>query len=143
MSKSKFKPAINTKKSYNTKTLQRKATAPLKKVAPPEIDFKLIGQRVRAARKHMDITQEYLSELVDITPAFVGHIERGERSVSLVTILRIAMILNVSTDYLFSMEDATEDEEVTNTIIQMLNHRPLETKVAIRDIVSVALKHLD
>lgn len=136
------KSKAKTRKPYNTKTLRRKATEPLQKVAPPEIDYTLIGQRIRQARLHIGITQEYLSELVEVTPAFVGHIERGERSVSLITLLKIAMVLNVSTDYLFSMEDTTEDGEVINAIVQMISHRPLETKEAILDIVSVALKHL-
>jgi len=41
------------------------------------------------------------------------------------------------------MEQTTEDDEITNSITQMINHRPLETKIAIRDIVSAALKHLE
>jgi transcriptional regulator with XRE-family HTH domain len=133
----------NTKRIYNTKTLKKKATAPLKKIAPPEINYKLIGQRIKAARLHMGITQEYLSELIEVTPAFVGHIERGERSVSLSNILKIAMVLSVSTDYLFSMEQTTEDVEIANTLTQMLNQRPLKTKKAVLDIVSTALRHLE
>ena len=129
-------------RKYNTKTRKIKAIKPLPKVEPPEIDYKLIGSRIRQARLHHEITQEYLSELIEVTPAFIGHIERGERSVSLATLLKIAMVLNVSTDYLFSMEDTTEDAEVTNALIQMVSHRPLETKQAILDIVSTTLKHL-
>ena len=136
------KPKVTLKK-YNTKTRKIKAIKPLPKVESPDIDYNLIGNRIRQARLHMGITQEYLSELIEVTPAFVGHIERGERSVSLATLLKIAMVLNVSTDYLFSMEDTTEDSEVTNALIQMISHRPLETKEAILDIVSTALKHLN
>ena len=112
------------------------------KAEPPQIDYKMIGSRIRQARLHKGITQEYLSELIDVTPAFVGHIERGERSVSLKTILKLAMVLNVSTDFLFNMENTTEDNEITNALIQMINHRPIETKQAVLDIVSVALNHL-
>jgi transcriptional regulator with XRE-family HTH domain len=131
------------KRAYQTKTLKRKETDPIKKLEPPVIDYKLIGKRIKQARIHTGITQEYLSELVDVTPAFIGHIERGERSVSLVTILKIATVLSVSTDYLFSMEQTTEDIEIANAIVQMINHRPLETKKAVLDIISAALKHLE
>ena len=131
------------KKRYATKTLKRKAVDPIKRVTPPVIDYKLIGQRVRQARIHMGLTQEYLSELVDVTPAFIGHIERGERSVSLITLLKIAMILGVSTDYLFSMDKTTDGIEIINEISQMLKDRPLATKTAIREIISVTLKHMD
>jgi len=134
---------IKGRKPYNTKTLKFKSNTPLEKVTLPEIDYKLIGGRIRQARLHMGITQEYLSELIEVTPAFVGHIERGERSVSLTTFLKIAMVLNVSTDYLFSMDTTTEDDEIINALIQMISHRPLETKEAVFDIVSSALKHLN
>ena len=131
------------RKPYATKSIHRKATDPIPKVQTPEIDYKLIGQRIKQARLHIGITQEYLSELIDVTAAFVGHIERGERSVSLTTLIKIAMVLQISTDYLFSMEQNTEDDEITNALVQMVSHRPLDTKQAIFDIVSAALKHLE
>lgn len=136
------KPKLKVRK-LRVKTLKPKRPKPVAKAEPPRIDYDLIGSRIRQARLHMKMTQEYLSEVVEVTPAFIGHIERGERSVSLATLLKIAMVLNVSTDYLFNMEDITDDEEITNAIIQMINHRSLETKKAVLDIVSVALNHLN
>jgi len=137
------KPKFRARKPYNTKTMKLKAFKPVQKVEVPEIDYRLIGGRIKQARLHMGITQEYLSELVGVTPAFVGHIERGERSVSLTTFLKLASVLNVSTDYLFSAGQVTEESEITNTIVQMIDRRPLRTKQAILDIVSAALKHLE
>ena len=46
------------------------------------------------------ITQEKLSELVDITPSYVSEIERGSTVTSLATISKISQILDVSLDYL-------------------------------------------
>ena len=137
------KPVFKARKPYNTRTLKFKAMKPLQEAAPPEIDYKLIGSRIKHARLHVGITQEYLSELVGVTPAFVGHIERGERRVSLTTFLKIASVLNVSTDYLFSAGKPSEDTEVTGAIVQMIDRRSLKTKEAVLDIVSAALKHLD
>ena len=46
------------------------------------------------------ITQEKLSELVDISPSYVSEIERGSTVTSLATISKISQILDVSLDYL-------------------------------------------
>jgi len=131
------------KRVYQTKTATRKTLRPIKKAEPPVINYKLIGRRIKNARLNTGITQEYLSELVEVTPAFIGHIERGERSVSLQTLLKICMVLNVSTDYLFSMEETTDDIEIVNEIVQMIRHRPLETKQAVLDIISTTLKYME
>ena len=57
------------------------------------VDNIRIGNVIRDARLNKNITQEQLSEAVDVTPAFIGHIERGDRSLSLTTLVCIANIL--------------------------------------------------
>lgn len=39
---------------------------------------KSFGDNVRALRKERKLSQEKLSELVDLSPAYLGKIERGE-----------------------------------------------------------------
>lgn len=51
------------------------------------LDYRAIGSRVRELRLQHKMTQEYLAELVDISPSFIGHIERGEKKPSLETII--------------------------------------------------------
>ena len=43
------------------------------------IDYKKIGQRIRAFREQQGLTQETASERCGITTAFYGNIERGDR----------------------------------------------------------------
>ena len=50
------------------------------------LDYRAIGSRVRELRLQHKMTQEYLAELVDISPSFIDHIERGEKKPSLETI---------------------------------------------------------
>ena len=64
------------------------------------LDYCAIGSRVRELRLQHKMTQEYLAELVDISPSFIGHIERGEKKPSLETMSRLTTVLDTSMDYL-------------------------------------------
>jgi transcriptional regulator with XRE-family HTH domain len=60
--------------------------------ADPRINF---GRRVRQRRLERDISQEKLAELADLHRNYVGGIERGERNVSLINIVKLAHALAV------------------------------------------------
>lgn len=59
------------------------------------MDYKLMGQRIREHRKTKGLTQEQLAERIDISPSFMGHIERGSRISSLDTVMRLCEVLEV------------------------------------------------
>jgi Helix-turn-helix. len=65
-----------------------------------EIDSINIGNRIRLTREKQNMTRDSLSELIDITPYFLGQIERGERNMSIKTLIKISGSLNISIDYL-------------------------------------------
>ncbi|HFL3159495.1 TPA: helix-turn-helix domain-containing protein, partial [Clostridioides difficile] len=65
-----------------------------------DLDFRAIGQRIKIARIKKRLTQDTLSELVNITPQHMSNIERGGSSVSLPTLISIANVLRVSIDEL-------------------------------------------
>jgi transcriptional regulator with XRE-family HTH domain len=67
------------------------------------INYRLMGAKIRRARKRMRLTQEALAERVDMSAAFVGHIERGTRKPSLETIGRICKATGLSSDYLLGL----------------------------------------
>lgn len=60
--------------------------------ADPRIIF---GRRVRQLRRERDLSQEKLAELADLHRNYVGGVERGERNVSLINIVKLAHGLNV------------------------------------------------
>ena len=60
--------------------------------ADPRIIF---GKRVRALRIERRLSQEKLAELADLHRNYVGGVERGERNVSLLNIVKLAHGLNV------------------------------------------------
>jgi transcriptional regulator with XRE-family HTH domain len=107
-----------------------------------EIDFKCLGAHIREERLKLNYTQEELAERVGVTPAFIGHIERAERSLSLETLVRICVILGVSIDYLLSETTTSKDEDVICELRSLLKDKTLEQKMAIVDIVRTVIRHV-
>lgn len=109
-----------------------------------EINLKLdrIGNIIREARLNKGLTQEELAELIDVTPAYIGHIERNQRSFSLQTLVRLVTELDIDMNYLFSDDVPTDDEKVIVDFKQLINGKPLHIQEAVLDIVRTALKYL-
>lgn len=64
----------------------------------PRIAF---GKHVRQLRIERKLSQEKLAELAELHRNYVGGIERGERNVALLNIVKLARGLNVRTAKLF------------------------------------------
>ena len=109
-----------------------------------EVNLKLdrIGNIIREARLNQGLTQEELAELVDVTPAYIGHIERNQRSFSLQMLVRLVTELDIDMNYLFSEDVATDDEKIIVDFKQLISGKPLHTQEAVLDIVRTALKYL-
>lgn len=56
---------------------------------------RIFGERVRAERLRLGISQETLAQLSDVHWTFVGQVERGTRNLSLHNIIKIAAGLDV------------------------------------------------
>ena len=64
------------------------------------VDYSLLGQRVRRARKKAKLTQAKLAEKVGVSIPTISHIETGTNKVSLELFVSIANALNVTPDEL-------------------------------------------
>lgn len=65
-----------------------------------ELNYIEIGKRIKIKRKELGITQEKLSELIDVCPSYISEIERGYSIPSLSTVCRISNVLDSSLDYI-------------------------------------------
>jgi len=63
--------------------------------AKPATPQRLFGEVVRAERLRQKLSQEELAHRSDISTAFMSHVERGTKTVSLVTIAKLANGLGV------------------------------------------------
>lgn len=60
------------------------------------------GNRIRAIRKEKNLSQEELAALANIDRSYMGHIDRGEKNVTLTKIYQIADALEISPAALLS-----------------------------------------
>lgn len=64
------------------------------------MNYEMLGKRIRACRKSKQYTLEQLAEKLDVSTTFIGQIERAAGKPSLETLVKIASVLEVSTDEL-------------------------------------------
>lgn len=58
--------------------------------------LRVFGRAVRAERERQDISQEELADRSGLHRTYIGGIERGERNIGLLNVLRIAKALKTS-----------------------------------------------
>lgn len=56
---------------------------------------KLIGNRIRYLRIQNNLSQEKFSELIGVHRTYIGMVERGERNITIQTLLKIAKGLDM------------------------------------------------
>jgi len=61
----------------------------------------LLGQQIRRLREEKNLSQEEFAGLADLDRAYYGGIERGERNVAALNLVKIADALNVEVGELF------------------------------------------
>lgn len=72
----------------------------------------IFGKAIRVRRLELGWTQEELSEKADISPTFMGNIERGAQLPSLSTTVRIANALEIGVERLLG--DSYVDQNIEN-----------------------------
>ncbi len=58
------------------------------------IDYKMIGARIKEKRKEAHMTQEQLAERLDVTVGYVSQLERGITKISLDKLAEISSVLD-------------------------------------------------
>ncbi|MBQ9142230.1 MAG: helix-turn-helix transcriptional regulator [Lachnospiraceae bacterium] len=88
-----------------------------------ELDFALIGQRIKEVRSSKKLTQEYLAEKTGVNVSHISNIETNKVKVSLTLLVGICNALDVTMDYLLQNEyhnpASVTERELFNTIKNM------------------------
>ena len=59
-----------------------------------------IGKRIRNVREDLKMSREKFAEMIDISDVFLGQLERGERSLSTKTLVKIVSFTGISSDFI-------------------------------------------
>ena len=101
----------------------------------------VLGKRIREERLKLNLTQEVLAEDVNLTTAYIGQIERGERNLTLENLVKVANRLGVSVDYLLADSLSAGTDTYLAQISQLLNGRTLMEKEMVVAVVRTLLSY--
>ena len=101
-----------------------------------DLDFKMIGNRIKQQREFLGYTREYLSEQLSVSVNFCRDIEIGAKGMSVQTLAKLSDILKLSLDYILLGETLNGDVE---PLILMLNSCKPEKRKYVEDIVKTFL----
>lgn len=91
------------------------------KMNKPEKFHVDMGKRIMQRRKAMNLSQEELSELADVSPQLMSTAERGAKAIRPENLLKISKALGVSADYLLTGEIIDKDLNCISEKLKLLN----------------------
>ena len=110
--------------SYNR---QQKKLSVCGKVDAGMVDYEKMGKRIKYKRQGKNMNQEEIARQVQISPSYYGNIERGNRVPSVDTLVAIANVLEVGTDFLLAdsltIANRQRTEQETRVLTRFLRDR--------------------
>ena len=102
-----------------------------------------MGDRIREARKKKGLTQEQLSEHLEVSVEFVSKIERGLSMPSMQVFIKLVETLNVSADYLLRDFVSTGTLLGDNSIGRKIENLPPKQRIALEALIETYIQYLD
>lgn len=100
-----------------------------------------IGANIKKYRIARKMRQEDLAERVDLSVTYVGMVERGEKTLSLDSFVRIANVLQVSADMLLADVLDTGYTLKSSLLTEQLESLDKKDREMILDAVETLLRH--
>lgn len=104
------------------------------------IDRKSVGNRIKTGREQMGLTRDQFAEMIDLSISFFTQIERGEKLMSVQSLVKIALKLNLSLDYLIWGDSSIDVNK--NSLIDNINNASKKELKVIDDIFKAVLPNL-
>lgn len=101
------------------------------------IDYSVIGERLKRARKENDLTQEQLAEKIDVSIAFLSRIERGSSQINLKRLSQICEILGISEGEILNGVSNNSSKYLDNEFANLLKNCSADKQKLIYDIAKV------
>lgn len=102
---------------------------------------KLVGYNIRYFRKLKGFTQEKLAEMIGVSGAYIGYIERGSKAPSLELLAKIAVSLTVEPAALLTSYDAKERE--LYQLLAVLSDKKSKQVKFIREVAQAYFRSLE
>ncbi|AJG96780.1 transcriptional regulator [Clostridium beijerinckii] len=103
--------------------------------------YKILGENIKRERLKLNLTQDQLSEKLDISTSYLGRIERGERNLPLDTLIRISNIFNVSIDYLLRGCIVSNNESISSDVNNLFVGLSSKEMELVLDMVKLMISH--
>lgn len=107
------------------------------------VDYSEIGERIREERHKQNLTQEKLAEMAEISESFMGHIERGGRTLSIETLVKISNALNLNIEYIIRGEHNYKPDMLPTEIIDALNRMNASQRKVFLNMMKTLAAHSD
>ena len=98
-----------------------------------------IGKRISERRKLMRLTQEQLAEQMDVSIQMISNLERGVKAIRIDNLIRLSQTLNISTDYILTGKQTTDD---LVTLANQISQLEESQRKMIEVLVAYCLKEL-
>ncbi len=105
------------------------------------IDYKLIGARIKKARKSQGKTQEKLAEDLQVTVGYISQIERGITKINLEMLSKLTAELDCDMAYLVSGIETNRSTYMSEEITSKMKKLDDDDRNMIIEIINVVLKY--
>lgn len=99
------------------------------------IDMPELGARIRQARTSRNMSQLELADACGISVPYVSDIERGKKCFSVDILLRIALALQISTDWLLRLDIPQTEYAYNAEAAELLKDCSLEEAALLLDLM--------
>ena len=103
-----------------------------------DINFKLIGKRIKEVRKQRSLTQADLAELTGMSNSYISYIETAKKQASLESLVQISNALGVTVDELLCGNQLYSPTDYQTDIDLLMDDCSLLERRFIYELISVA-----
>lgn len=104
-----------------------------------DIDYKLIGSRVKSERMRRGMTQEQMAEKLEVTIGYVSQVERGITKISLDLLARIATVLDCDIASFITKSAINSDTYMIDEILPDLRRLKGRDRRIVKSIIKAML----
>ena len=101
------------------------------------LDYNIIGERLKKARQSKNLTQEMLSEKLDMSIAYLSRLECGSSQISLKRLDEMCEILDVSKGYILEGTSVNSKNYLSKEFSELLANCPQDKYKLIYNIAKV------